>query len=184
MAVEAVISEPVSGRTFPVTRENTGKFNRPWARDSQGASGFGGKFNCLPSEFPSRVNRENLRAIREPEADNSEPYPNSGTRCLAPHDLRPQVQISGAVCGGRGQLAESVFPFHSREGPPFGLTGLLETSNVTRPRLVEERTFRARVLTSPNDPNRTLPYGARLDASAVQAQADHSTTLRYRCQVA
>jgi hypothetical protein len=26
---------------------------------------------------------------------------------------------SGAVCGGRGQLAESVFPFHSREGPPF-----------------------------------------------------------------
>jgi hypothetical protein len=117
--VEAVISEPVSGRTFPVTRENTGKFNRPWARDSQGASGFGGKFNCLPSEFPSRVNRENLRAIREPEADNSEPYPNSGTRCLAPHDLRPQVQISGAVCGGRGQLAESVFPFHSREGPPF-----------------------------------------------------------------
>jgi len=78
---------------------------------------------------------------------------------------------SGAVCGGRGQLAESVFPlsliqaagrpFHSREGPPFGLTGLSETSNVTRPRLVEERTFRARVLTSPNDPNRTLPYGAR-----------------------
>jgi hypothetical protein len=26
LAVEAVISEPVSGRTFPVTRENTGKF--------------------------------------------------------------------------------------------------------------------------------------------------------------
>src|SRR6187455_2655768 len=53
---------------------------------------------------------------------------------------------SGAVGGGRGQLAESVFPlsliqavgrpFHSREGPPFGLTGLSETSNVTRPRLV------------------------------------------------
>jgi len=89
---------------------------------------------------------------------------------------------SGAVCGGRGQLAESVFPlsliqaagrpFHSREGPPFGLTGLSETSNVTRPRLVEERTFRARVLTSPNDPNRHCPTARAVDASAVQAQAD------------
>ena len=89
---------------------------------------------------------------------------------------------SGAVCGGRGQLAESVFPlsliqaagrpFHSREGPPFGLTGLSETSNVTRPRLVEERTFRARVLTSPNDPNRTLPYGARCCRQASEAHVD------------
>jgi len=34
----------------------------------------------LPSEFPSRQSRENLRAIREPEARNSEPYPNNGSR--------------------------------------------------------------------------------------------------------
>ena len=52
-------------------------------------SAFGRKFNRLPIEFPSRLNRENLRAIREPEAGNSEPHPNNGTRCLAPHDLRP-----------------------------------------------------------------------------------------------
>jgi hypothetical protein len=28
---------------------------------------------------------------------NSEPYPNNGTRCLAPHELRPQVQILGRI---------------------------------------------------------------------------------------
>src|SRR5262245_31913048 len=91
--------------------------------------------------------------------------------------MEPRATVwFGSSVRGRGQLAESA--------RRFGLTGLSETPNVTRPRLVEERTFRARELASPNDPNRTLPYGARLDASAVQAQADHSTTLRYRCQVA
>jgi NADPH:quinone reductase-like Zn-dependent oxidoreductase len=30
------------------------------------------KFNRLPTEFPSRQSRENLRAIREPKAHNSE----------------------------------------------------------------------------------------------------------------
>src|SRR6185437_7235325 len=99
---------------------------------------------------------------------------------------------SGAVCGGRGQLAESVFPlsliqaagrpFHSREGPPFGLTGLSETSNVTR--LVEERTFRARVLTSPNDPNRHCPRRALWTPAQCKRKPIHGTTLRYRCQVA
>jgi hypothetical protein len=36
--------------------------------------------NGLPTEFPSRQSRENLRAIREPKAGNSEPYPNNGSR--------------------------------------------------------------------------------------------------------
>jgi hypothetical protein len=61
----------------------TGKYReirQLWARDSQGALAFGGKFNRLPTEFPSRQSRENLRAIREPEAGNSEPYPNNGSR--------------------------------------------------------------------------------------------------------
>jgi hypothetical protein len=61
----------------------TGKYReirQLWARDSQGALAFGGKFNRLPTDFPSRQSRENLRAIREPEAGNSEPYPTNGSR--------------------------------------------------------------------------------------------------------
>ena len=37
---------------------------------------FGRKFNRLPTEFPSRLNRENLQAIREPKKHNSEFDPN------------------------------------------------------------------------------------------------------------
>ena len=73
--------------------ENTGKFADFGLEIAKAASAFGRKFNRLLIEFPSRLNRENLRAIREPEAGNSEPYPNDGTRCLAPHGL--QVQILG-----------------------------------------------------------------------------------------
>ena len=65
MAEEAVISELVSARLFPVTREKTGKFAIFGFEIANGASAFGGKFNRLASEFPSRLSRENLRAIRE-----------------------------------------------------------------------------------------------------------------------
>jgi len=54
----------------------TGKYReiRPFSvLSSQGASAFGGKFNRLATDFPSRLSRENLRAIRELEAGNSEP---------------------------------------------------------------------------------------------------------------
>ena len=77
------------GGSHQRTRLNTpvpcsaGKYReirRLWARDGRGAPAFGRKFNRLPSEFPSRQSRENLRAIREPEARNSEPYPNNGSR--------------------------------------------------------------------------------------------------------
>jgi len=63
----------------PLVPCSTGKYReirRFRASDSQGASAFGRKFNRLPTEFPSRLSRENLRAIREPEAGNREPYPN------------------------------------------------------------------------------------------------------------
>jgi hypothetical protein len=58
---------------------------RPWL--SQGASAFGRKFNRLPTEFPSRLSRENLRAIREPEAGNREPYPNDPWNQRSPDHL-------------------------------------------------------------------------------------------------
>ena len=73
MAEEAVISELVSARVFPVTWENTGEICYFRFLDSQGASAFGGKFSRLATEFPSRLSRENLGTIREPEAGNSEP---------------------------------------------------------------------------------------------------------------
>jgi hypothetical protein len=52
----------------PLVPCSTGKYReirRFRARDSQGASAFGRKFNRLPTEFPSRQSRENLQAIRE-----------------------------------------------------------------------------------------------------------------------
>ena len=88
--------EPVSARWFPVPRKNTGKFADLGLEPRR--LGFRKKIQSLTNriQIPSRLNRENLWAIREPEADNSEPYPNNGPRCLAPHDLRPQVQILGS----------------------------------------------------------------------------------------
>ena len=80
---------------FPVPREISGKFADFGLEIAKAASAFGRKFNRLLIEFPSRLNRESLRAIREPGAGNSEPYPNNGARCLAPYHLRPQVQILG-----------------------------------------------------------------------------------------
>ena len=55
------------------------------ARASQDALAFGGNFNRLPIDFPSRLSRENLRAIREPEAGNSELYPNKRAFCVWRH---------------------------------------------------------------------------------------------------
>jgi hypothetical protein len=57
---------------FPDHPENTGKFTDFGPEIGQGASAFGRKFNRLPTEFPSHKSRENLLAIREPEAGNSE----------------------------------------------------------------------------------------------------------------
>jgi hypothetical protein len=51
MAEEAVISELVSARPFPVTRENTGKFAISVFEKAKTPSAFGGKFNRLPTEF-------------------------------------------------------------------------------------------------------------------------------------
>jgi hypothetical protein len=82
---EAVISELVSARLFPVTRENTGKFAIFGFEIAKAPRAFGAKFNRLATEFPSHPSRENLRAIREAEAGNSEPYPNNWTCCLATH---------------------------------------------------------------------------------------------------
>jgi len=95
VAEEAVISELVSARWFPCSTEISGKFADFGLEIAKAASAVGRKFNRLLIEFPSRLNRESLRAIREPGAGNSEPYPNNGARCLAPYHLRPQVQILG-----------------------------------------------------------------------------------------
>jgi hypothetical protein len=72
-------SPPVS---FPVPRENTGKFANFGLEIAKGASALGRKFNRLPTEFPSHQSRENLLAIRELEAGNSESDPNKlGLAC-------------------------------------------------------------------------------------------------------
>jgi hypothetical protein len=73
LAEEAVITELVSPRLFPVTRENTRKFAIFGFENSQGASAFGAKINRLATKFPGRLCRENLQAIRVPQAGNSEP---------------------------------------------------------------------------------------------------------------
>ena len=69
-------------RLRPLVPCSRGKYReicRFRARDSQGASAFGRKFNRLPTEFPGGQSRENLRAIREPKAPNSEADPVSGS---------------------------------------------------------------------------------------------------------
>jgi hypothetical protein len=48
LAVEAVIGEPVSALSFPVSRENTGKFWRRRPRTAILASPLRWKFNGLP----------------------------------------------------------------------------------------------------------------------------------------
>jgi hypothetical protein len=70
--VEAVISEPLSACGFPVPRENTGKFADFGLEIAKASLLFRRKFNRLPTKFPTDQGRENLLAIREPEADNSE----------------------------------------------------------------------------------------------------------------
>ena len=120
----------------PLVPCSTGKYReirRFRASDSQGASAFGRKFNRLPIEFPSRLNREKLRAIREPEAGNSEPYPNNGTRCLAPHDLPPAGSNPGlataTICSfvRRGSLSRS---HRLRPSPPKARQGTVEGPHV------------------------------------------------------
>jgi hypothetical protein len=78
LAEEAVISELVSPRLFPVTRENTGKFAIFGLENSQGASAFGAKINRLATKFPSRQCRENLQASRYLRRVTANPYPNNG----------------------------------------------------------------------------------------------------------
>jgi hypothetical protein len=101
----------------------TGKYREIYqsaARDSRGSSAFRGKFNPLPSEFPSRQSRENLRAIREPEARNSEPYPNNGSRvwrhtesynAFSPAVVgeaagMPALELKAAIIRSAGNVAE------------------------------------------------------------------------------
>jgi hypothetical protein len=75
------MSELVSARLFPVLRENAGKFANFGLETAKAPRLSEGKFNRLPTEFPSRKNRENLRANRDPEAHNSETDPNIGGVC-------------------------------------------------------------------------------------------------------
>ena len=63
-------SSPV--RLFPCYTGKYREIRHFQFSNSQGASAFGVKFNHLATEFPSRLSRENLRSIREPEAGNSE----------------------------------------------------------------------------------------------------------------
>jgi hypothetical protein len=74
---EAVISEPVSACWFPVSRENTGKFADFGLEIAKAPPLSEENSNRLPAEFPNHQNRENLLAIREPEAGNSESDPNN-----------------------------------------------------------------------------------------------------------
>jgi hypothetical protein len=77
-----------------ITGENTAKFTDFGLEISQGAPDFGRKFNRLPTEFPSHQSRENLLAIREPEAGNSESDPNNRDSLFAAtQTLRPQVLV-------------------------------------------------------------------------------------------
>jgi hypothetical protein len=100
---------------------NCREIRRFRACDSQGRLDFRQKFNRLLIEFPSRLNRENLRAIREPEVGNSEPYPNNGGRCLAPHHLRPQVQILGRICSRTYQVGAEKNGLKIGRGPGYRL---------------------------------------------------------------
>ena len=83
LAEEAVISEPVSARWFPVPRENTGKFanfgleiaNAPRLSEE---NSIACQRNSLVTKAGKICGRSgNLRR------GNCEPYANNGTRCLA-----------------------------------------------------------------------------------------------------
>ena len=59
---------------------------------------FRKKIQSLTTEFPSRLSKENLRPIREPEAVTVKLIPIMGLELFGAHDLRPQVQILDWIC--------------------------------------------------------------------------------------
>ena len=74
-SVEAVISEPVSAWRVPCSTGKYREFADFGLEIAKASLIFRRKFNPLPREFPTQQSRENLSAIREPAAANSESGP-------------------------------------------------------------------------------------------------------------
>jgi len=64
LAVEAVIGKPVSALSFPVSRENTGKFWRRRPRTAISGLTFAMEIQWIAREFPGAQNREIPRLNR------------------------------------------------------------------------------------------------------------------------
>jgi hypothetical protein len=114
MTEEAVISEPVSARWFPVPRENTGKF-ADFGLEIAKAPRLSEE-NSIACQRNSLVTKAGKICARSGNLrrGNSEPYANNGTRCLAPIQLAPAGSNPGHATTETD--IRSLLPFRRGEG--------------------------------------------------------------------